>query len=174
MIEKTISVSKINLLGFLIFLVLASLVIFFYDLYIGIDVKDILDETSQIIYFIVLFFVPIFFHELIHAAVFALFAKNKWSSVKIGVLLKHITPYAHCSESLRKIEYAFSLVAPGIVLGIMPICYAFLYSNITSLIYGLIMLSTAMGDFIILAMVLCVPKGKKVLDHKDKVGFWIV
>lgn len=171
MIEKTISVSRINLLGFLIFLVLASLVIFFYDLYIGIDVKDILDETSQIIYFIVLFFVSIFSHELIHAAVFV---KNKWTSVKIGVLWKHITPYAHCSESLRKIEYAFALVAPGIVLGIMPFCYAFLYSNITSLIYGLIMLSAAMGDFIILAMVLCVPKGKKVLDHKDKVGFWIV
>lgn len=168
------SVSKINLLGLLVFLLLASLVVFFYDVYIGINVNAILGETSQIIYFIVFFFVSIFFHELLHAAVFALFAKNKWTSVKIGVLWKHITPYAHCSEPLKKTEYALALVAPGIVLGLMPVCYAFFYSHILSLLYGLIMLSAAMGDIIILAMVLRVPKGKKVLDHKNKVGFWIV
>jgi hypothetical protein len=35
------------------------------------------------------------------------------------------------------------------------------------------MLFAAIGDFIVLAMLYGVPKGKKILDHSSKVGFWI-
>jgi hypothetical protein len=84
-----------------------------------------------------------------------------------------MTPYANCSEPLRKTEYALALVSPGIILGLIPICFAFVNGHTLTLLYGLIMLFAAIGDFIVLAMLYGVPKGKKILDHSSKVGFWI-
>ena len=171
--EKTISILKVNLLGLLFFLVSAPLILYLYNLLHGVSVKTILDETYDIVYFFLLFVLSILLHELIHAAVFALFAKNKWSSIKIGVLWKYMTPYAHCSEPLRKKEYALALVSPGVILGVIPLCFAFLNGHTLTLLYGLIMLFAAIGDFIVLAMLSRVPKDKKILDHKSKVGFWV-
>lgn len=171
--EKTISILKVNLLGLLFFLVSAPLILYLYSLLHELNITTILDETNDIVYFILLFVLSIIFHEFIHAAVFALFAQNKWRSIKIGVLWKHMTPYAHCSEPLRKSQYTLALVSPGVILGLIPVCFAFVNGHTLILIYGLIMLFAAIGDFIILIMLYSIPKDKKILDHNNKVGFWV-
>jgi hypothetical protein len=74
--EKTISILKVNLFGLLFFLVSAPLLLYFYNLLHRINIKTILDETYDVIYFFLLFIISMLFHELIHAAVFALFAKK--------------------------------------------------------------------------------------------------
>lgn len=172
--ERAISSLKVNLIGLLFFLISTPIILFLYQKSNGIDIDAIYDETIQIVYFIITFFFSIFLHELIHAFAFAIFAKKRWESVKIGILWEHITPYAHCSEPLKIGQYILALVLPGIILGLLPICYAFVHSHFISLMYGLIMLFAAIGDFIVLTMVLRVPKGRRILDHESKVGFWIL
>lgn len=172
--EQTISIAKANLLGLLFFLLISPLIIYFYNIENGFEIKYLFESNIQIIYFVLLFLLSVYFHELIHAIVFFLFAKKKWKSVKIGFFWKHLTPYAHCSEPLSKYQYALALILPGIILGVIPIVLAFINSDITILFYGLIMLFAAVGDFIILALLLKVSRGSKILDHSNKVGFWII
>ena len=172
--EKTISVARLNLFGLLFFVASTPFILFLYHFVNGVDIKVLFDDSIQIIYFVLIFLLSILIHELIHATVFAFFAKKRWKSIKIGVFWKHITPYTHCSEPLSKRAYTLALISPGIILGIIPICYAFISAHLLLLIYGLIMLFAALGDFMIFVMLLKVPTGKKIIDHNSKVGFWIV
>jgi len=172
--EKTISVARLNLFGLLFFVASTPLILFLYHFVNGVDIRTLFDDSIQIIYFVLIFLLSILIHELIHAIIFAFFAKKRWKSIKIGVFWKHITPYAHCSEPLSKSEYALALISPGIILGIIPICYAFIFADLLLLIYGLIMLFAALGDFMIFILLLKVSRGKKIMDHNSKVGFWII
>ena len=50
---------------------------------------------------LVLMFVGIAVHELIHGATWACFAKNGWKSISFGIMWKLLTPYCHCNEPMH-------------------------------------------------------------------------
>jgi len=172
--KKTISIFKANLFGGVIFVLISLTSLFFFNLRFGLKNKIFFDTNWDIFFFVLLFCISIFIHELIHAFIFAQYAKNGWKSVKIGVLWKKLTPFAHCSESLKRNNYIFAVILPFIVQGLIPIIFSFLTSKIFFLIYGIIMSTAAGGDILIFLMLLRVSKNSTILDHETECGFWII
>jgi len=148
--------------------------LWYYDLVFGLKDKILFESDWAIFFFVVFFFISILLHEFIHAFIFAKYAKKGWRSVKIGVLWKKLTPYAHCSESLKRNEYILAVILPFIIQGLIPIFYSFFTSEILFLIYGIIMSTAAGGDILIFLMLLRVSKKSKILDHESECGFWVI
>lgn len=171
--EKTLSILKINFLALLLFIVVTPLILILYDLCNGINMTGVFEENQDIFLFVLFFLISILIHELLHALCFYISTKSI-ESIKIGFILSHLTPYTHCSQPVSKIQYITTLLMPGVILGIIPLIISFLLSDFLLLIYGIIMLTASLGDFIICFFLFQVAPYKKILDHDSKVGFWIL
>lgn len=112
-------------------------------------------------------------HELIHGAVFACFAKDGFKSVAFGVIWSMMTPYCTCRESLKRKHYMLAILAPTVVLGILPAAVALAIGSWGMMLIGIFMILGGGGD------VMCAIKlatyrtmGKECLffDHPYEVG----
>ncbi len=112
-------------------------------------------------------------HELIHGAVFACFAKDGFRSVAFGVIWSMLTPYCTCRESLKRKHYMLAILAPTVVLGILPAAVALAIGSRWILYLGILMILGGGGD-IMCAIKLATyrTKGKECLffDHPYEVG----
>ena len=112
-------------------------------------------------------------HELIHGAVFACFAKDGFRSVAFGVIWSMLTPYCTCRESLKRKHYMLAILAPTVVLGILPAAVALAIGSKWILYLGVLMILGGGGD-IMCAIKLATyrTKGKECLffDHPYEVG----
>ena len=112
-------------------------------------------------------------HELIHGAVFACFAKDGFRSVAFGVIWSMLTPYCTCRESLKRKHYMLAILAPTVVLGILPAAVALTVGSKWILYLGVLMIVGGGGD-IMCAIKLATyrTKGKECLffDHPYEVG----
>ena len=111
----------------------------------------------------------IIIHELLHLVGYLFFGKAKLSEVKLGVLWKHLTPYAHCRIPLQIKAYRISVVLP-VVLGIVPLLYSFINGDDYWFSLGLFMTIGSLGDFIILWLLRNYSTDVYVQDHVSKIG----
>lgn len=112
-------------------------------------------------------------HELLHGVGYLL-GGAKLGEVKFGFQLKYLMPYAHCRVPLSAAGYRLGVALPGLVLGIIPAIVAILAHNATLSIYAATMVSAAVGDLIILWMLIPVRGNIRVQDHPSKPGFQIL
>ena len=115
----------------------------------------------------------IILHELIHGVVWAFFAKQKFKSIKFGVLWKILTPYCHCKEPLQVSHYILGGIMPAIVLGIIPSIIALIIGNLSLLILGIFFTVAACGDFLIVYSLRKENKQDYVQDHPIEAGCYI-
>jgi hypothetical protein len=112
-------------------------------------------------------------HELLHGVGY-LIGGAKLGEIKIGFQWKHLMPYAHCRVPLSAAGYRLGVALPGLVLGIIPAVAAILAHNATLSIYAATMVIAAVGDLIILWMLIPVRGNVRVQDHPSKPGFQIL
>ncbi|MCL1943556.1 MAG: DUF3267 domain-containing protein [Candidatus Azobacteroides sp.] len=86
-------------------------------------------------------------HEAIHGLCFAFFCKDHFKSIKFGFKLPGF--YTYCKEPLKRNQFIISGLMPAILLGLIPLIYAFIFSNARIWLFGFIMLTGGGGDFII-------------------------
>jgi hypothetical protein len=171
---KTISVTRANLLGLLLIPILAIPFCIYNNLWGSLSLYPYINSPYKIIYFLLITFFLVFLHELIHAVFFACFSKNNWKNVKIGFIWKYLTPYAHCGDPLKINHYRIALLAPCILLGIIPLMVALVIGDYFLLIFGSLLTLAAGGDIIIYILTLKVLKDKLLLDHSSECGFHIL
>lgn len=172
--KRTIEITKVNLLGLLFLPVLSIFFIVYYYFWKFPNFDAYIDSPLRLFYLLLLALFSIFIHELIHAIFFAAFSKNGWRDVKIGVLWRKLTPYAHCRKPLLVFQYRIALLMPGIVLGLVPIIAGMVFGLFFTFFFGAFMLFSAGGDIIIYIMSLKIPKNKMLLDHPTECGFYII
>lgn len=117
--------------------------------------------------------VGIVVHELLHGVTWACFAKRKWHSVHFGVMWKMLTPYCHCDESLRKSAYMLGAFIPCLVLGVVPTVAAFFTGRVMLLIYGVIFISAAAGDLMVMWRLRKEKSNVMVQDHPSEAGYLV-
>lgn len=132
-----------------------------------------LKETSvtYVVLYVLSILIGILIHELIHGLFFSIFSPNGFKDVKFGFSLKAFAPYAHCDEPLKKNQYILAVLAPGIILGILPLIFCFIIGNIIWYSWAILFTVTAIGDFLVFFRILFVKKDRIILDHPSKVGF---
>ena len=99
------------------------------------------------------------------------FTKDGFKSIKFGLSLKALMPYTHCSKVLGYYQFLLGVIFPAIILGILPMIFAFIFVKSWLLLYGIIFLFGAGGDLVIFFMILK-HKSKNIfiMDHPQKIG----
>lgn len=113
-------------------------------------------------------------HEMIHGAIFALYAPHGFGSVSFGINLKIGALYCHCKDPLKVKHYRRAGIAPMVVLGLIPFIFA-LYTGITWIkTFGLLLTIGGFGDLLIYIKLLRFNRNLIIRDHPDKLGFIVV
>lgn len=172
--KLTINALWVNVFSLLV-LILAIIIfgIPFYFLWRNeINIESIINDfySSFIWVSLAALVIGIIVHELIHGLIFALFAKNGFRSIKFGVLWKALALYCHCREPLIVKQYMVAVIAPAIILGFIPTIVAFFIGNIWLLIFGIIFIATASGDFLIVSLLKKENPNDFVEDHPSEMG----
>ena len=80
--------------------------------------------------------VGIIVHELLHAVFYLPYTKHGFKSLKIGVKLPSHA-YCECTEIMRTSQAIVSLMAPVIILGVVPSTVAIIIGNAYLLLFGI-------------------------------------
>jgi hypothetical protein len=112
-------------------------------------------------------------HEGLHGLICGIYAPHKFKSVKFGFSKAMLSPYTHCSETLKGWQYALSLVAPGVILGIIPFLIAIFSLKNSYLFIGIIFTWGALGDFTVLWSIRNKIKHTHIQDHPSMAGCFI-
>ncbi len=123
---------------------------------------------------LVLMFVGIVVHELIHGITWACFAKSGWRSISFGVIWKMLTPYCHCNEPLHMRAYISGAMMPCIVLGIIPAIAGLCVGSLPLLVWGIFFIAAAAGDIWMTWLLTKEDPRSLVLDHPSEAGFYII
>ena len=133
------------------------------------------NSILNIILFIFIFVLGIFLHEFIHGIFFAKYSKNKFKSIKYGILPKEklFTPYCHCMEILEINHYRVAAIMPTIILGIIPVIISFIIGNFSLLSFGILFITAGCGDILMLLKLVKEKKDILIYDLPDDAGFII-
>ena len=112
-------------------------------------------------------------HELIHGLFFALFAENRFKSIKFGILppSKLFSPYCHCKEKLRINHYRIGAIMPLVILGIVPAVISIIIGNLLLLFFGILFTMVAAGDILMFIKLMKEKKETWIYDNPTDIGF---
>ncbi len=123
--------------------------------------------------FSLLFIAGVAMHELIHGIFFGLFAESGFSSVRFGFMREYLTPYCHCNEPLKVKHYSLAALMPALLLGLLPMIVAFFVGSLFWLLFGIVFLSAAAGDLMVVWILRKETSDTLVQDHASEPGCWV-
>ncbi|NJK85978.1 MAG: DUF3267 domain-containing protein [Bacteroidales bacterium] len=165
-------IGKANLYAMGMIIPIAVIFIFPFLLIWGTDpIQSCFNNNISVIWIFIL--TGIVMHELLHGITWALFTKKKFKSIRFGINWKFITPYCHCKEPLKVSHYLAGAAMPLIVLGLTPVIISFLSGNGEAFCFGVFFTWSAGGDVIAIFAMRKLKKETLVLDHPEKLGFYI-
>lgn len=86
-----------------------------------------------------------FLHELIHG-IFYFLNGAKWTNIKFGIALEKGILFTKCGEYISKKNILFSVIAPFIILGIIPLILSLLIGLPTLFCLSLLNIAGCSGD----------------------------
>lgn len=135
--------------------------------------KEALTSPWYFALVVLILFVGIVLHELIHGITWARYASRGFKSIKFGVLWKMLTPYCHCKEPLMVKHYINGGITPAIFLGLIPAIISILIGNLGLLIFGIFFTMAAGGDFLIINLLRKEKMDTLVEDHPSEAGCFV-
>ena len=125
--------------------------------------------------FIILFFVLIVAHELIHGLTWGIYSDHHFKDIEFGFMKEYLTPYCTCTAPLPKSQYILGALMPCILLGILPTVMGILLGSHLLFWIGIVMILSAGGDIMIVCKVLAFKKQESsievlVYDHPTQAG----
>jgi hypothetical protein len=127
---------------------------------------------GNLLLFLGIFLAGIVVHELLHGATWVILGRKPLNAVKFGV--QSLTPYAHLKEPIEVNAYRWGAFMPGLVLGLLPALVGILTGNGFLIAFGLLFVSAAGGDLLILWLIRKVPAGRMVEDHPTNAGCYVL
>jgi len=137
-------------------------------------IGELLGGFGDWITILVLMFVGIAVHELIHGLAWACFAKGGWKSISFGVMWKLLTPYCHCDEPMHIPGYMCGAMMPCFILGVIPAVAALFIGSLPMLVWGIFFIAAAAGDIWMTWLLTKENPKCLVLDHPSEAGFYII
>jgi len=132
------------------------------------------DLFANFFVFIAVFFLGIVVHELIHGLTWMIFGRQPLSAIKFGFQARTFTPYAHCTVPLKVNPYRIGAAMPCILLGLLPAILGIVNGEGWLLAFGLLFITAAGGDILILWLIRNVSNDKYVEDHPTNAGCYVL
>lgn len=130
-------------------------------------------SMAGLVLFLALYAAMICAHELIHGAVWAVFAPSHWRAVEFGFIKEYLTPYCTCGEPLEKWQYVVGALMPTVLLGLLPAGAAAVTGSAPLLLLGLALILGGGGDMTIVLALLrhrSAARATVYLDHPYAAG----
>ena len=173
--ELTIPEAKVQLYGIILsailFVLLALPFNWVYDRFM-IKFSDV--TLLKGIAIVVIYFLGIAIHELIHGLTAIWYAKIKVSDAKFGIMWKSLAPYFHSKVPVPAGKYRVIVMMPLVLMGIIPYIIAMLIGNGWLLAFGILFIISAAGDGLILWLMRNVASDQLVQDHPEKIGLIVL
>jgi len=158
-----------TLVGTILGLVMAAILCWIY-----IHFKGSINILEFRLYHVAILFLLIVIHEVIHIFVFLIDPDCKLSHIKVGFNRKYLLPYVHCSAVVSVRTYRSSTCTPANYLGFVPTFSGYLSGNPVFFLFGVVMLSSSMGDLMVLWKIRKLKRTQLVKDHPARVGCQLV
>ena len=169
---EVISVLKANIMAFV---TAGPFVVIGFFLWIWFQKQNaVLFDITGSILFLILIFVCMFIHEVLHGIGWLPWTKNGWQSIYLGIMWEYATPYCHCKEPLKPRQYLVGGLLPFLVLGVGMYLLAFATGSHFLWILSLLNMLSAGGDTTIVCMLFKYLKQNEtcyILDHPTDCGF---
>ena len=114
-----------------------------------------------------------FIHELVHATAFMIVGV-RYKNVKFGYDIKKMIIFCSASQPITKGRYKFVLIAPFVILGLIPYILSIIFLNYPYLFFSSLMIGASAGDLTMLSKLLKLKGDFMVLDHPTEPAFYIV
>ncbi len=174
-IDLSIPLWKANIYSLPIVIILLTITVLPFKYIWGLDhLFAEFSSNANFLLLLILFFIGIILHELIHAVSWMVFAKTPFNKIKFGFNIRSLSPYAHCGEAVTAKVYRIALLTPAIILGLIPIIISFISGSVWFFVMGLLFTVTACGDFLIFLLIRKVKNDQFVADHPEKAGCKVV
>jgi hypothetical protein len=112
-------------------------------------------------------------HEAIHGLAWVMFGTKSFSTIRFGINLKALTPYAHVTVPMKAGAYRLGAAAPAVLLGVLPSVCGIILGNALMTLLGMIFTAAAGGDLLVLWLIRHVPAGAMVEDHPTNAGCFV-
>lgn len=177
--EYTLPILRVNVMALIMIVPIGVIEFLPMSIIHGIEFQLVRDitfggATFSLIKMVLAITLGIFIHELLHALGWVFFTKKKWKSIRFGVKWEYMTPYCHCKEPLRKYPFMLGAVLPLLILGILPVVWAYYSGNYSLWFFGFFFSIAAGGDIIAIWMLRKVKRHEMVQDHPSEMGFYVL
>jgi hypothetical protein len=166
----TISIARANKIALILILPIALVLALPFYLIWGVNVLKAVSFTS-IGFLVLLIIVGVVIHELLHGITWALFSKHGLRSIRFGIKWEYLTPYCHCTESLKVWQYILGGLMPLLIMGLIPSAWALIYGDAMVMFYGIFFSIAAGGDIQSVWLLRHFRANQRVYDHPEELGF---
>jgi hypothetical protein len=115
----------------------------------------------------------IFLHEMIHGVIFATYAPRGFKAIRFGFSTSLGSPYCHCEDPVKIKHYRRAGIAPFIVLGLLPLIFGLVTGEPWCKTFGLLLSLGGFGDLFVWFHLLKYNGNLMILDHPEKMGFFV-
>jgi hypothetical protein len=173
--KRDLSVSMVhaNIVAVFIMVPIVILQFIFFNMLYGTEKMEFTLILLNLLLFLAIVIASIVAHEFIHGLTWMVFGKKSFSTVKLGIQWKTLTPFAHLKEPIEINAYRIGGFMPGFILGIMPFILSLVLGNGYLLWFGVIHTAAASGDWLILWLLRSVKSGILVEDHPSRAGCYV-
>lgn len=171
--ELTIDSYKTNIMAvvFLLPAVLLFATPFYYLWHQSVDILfEIQFLKSHLPWLFMVLIIGVILHELLHALAYVFLTKGDTKNIRFGFIWKSLTPYCHYSQVVSVRQYRIALLIPALILGLLPLNFAFVSGNFTVFVFGVFFLLGAIGDLSIIWILRKEKFDTMLKDHPDEIG----
>jgi hypothetical protein len=172
----SISASEANLKSLLLVIPMAVLGVVFYWMVWGWEkiLADLIIIPENFVFALLVFISGVLLHEWLHGLAWMFAGGLEHDAIKYGFKLSALAPYAHCKVAVRARAYRFGVVAPGLILGLLPYIVGLIIGEAVLIWFGFIFTLAAGGDFLMLWIIRDIPANCRVEDHPERVGCKVI
>lgn len=142
-----------------------------YEILLKTPINDIkrLGITVSVILFFFIQLLGIIIHEIIHG-LFSIYFTKDVKAIKFGFIPKYLIFYCHCNKPLYVNNYIVMVIAPFLLMGIIPFFLGIMFYNFYAILFGFIFTIIGVGDLYIVYLVLSNYKKKFIKDSPTEIG----
>lgn len=109
-------------------------------------------------------------HELIHFLVWQGLSRYPIEEFRVGMRWNSFTPVIGCQLPMRLLPFRMGLIAPFLLMGLIPIAASFMMANVWLLMAGSIFMAWSSADLLTFILSWPLKQGCFVEMHRNKLG----
>ncbi|MEA3396047.1 MAG: DUF3267 domain-containing protein [Chloroflexota bacterium] len=172
--DLSFSMAKALLYSLIFIIPLVVLLVNIYFIVWGEPHVVIENTILFILKLILVAFLGVVLHELIHGLSWVYFSKKTFDTIKFGFQWKTLTPYAHSTEPMEVTAYRLGAMMPGLLMGVFPYLLGIITGNVWIMFFGSFFTLSAIGDALVLWSIRKIKSGQLVEDHSTRCGCYVI